>query len=389
MPAQKVVLATTKPIGGMQFSREALMSGVASINGQRAARQMLEHDPYYVPLGKIRDAQLKDVEGESILMAVTDDSHLTTTMVHEPTGKRIVQITFPNDSRPFLLQGTEIFKTELTVAVDNANFDSNNNFDKFLNSVEAQEDGEEATTTLVRRSLTPEPLVQFAIAHPELVAALTWLFLRGEKFVSYTIDATARRVGDALAERLSKKLTKWLGIYHEHRSSDDRPVTIHVILNAQIQIHLLTRIQAQEESTGIALGSLCEQMELYQDLLTDADSVTFGRTGSDEEWELLYITTKSGNVLTTENCYEATTARLYEIARTIPVCLCLTHKETGEQLHYETTARITPLDEQGRFRFVSNSIPKDFDQWELTNVSLLLGEETDDQAGDSKSERDE
>ena len=377
VPEQKMVLATTKTIGGLSFTREALEMGVASINGPEALRLILDHDHYYVPVGKIREAQLIDLEEESALVALTDDTHSAATKTHKPTGKRIVEITFPNDNRPFAQREEQLFQCEFTVAVDDANFDNTRAFTTFLNSVEGQEDGAEATAAIGRKSLTPEPLIQFALSYPELSAVLAWLLWRGEKFLRYTIDATARETGEVLAQVIGAKVRKWLGIYDRTRSPDERPITIHIILNTDPQIHLLSRGQASEVNTEIDVGALCQQLELHKDLLKGANSVTFGRSTNAEGWELLYITTNSGTAIAPESGYKATIARLEEIKRTFPICLCLVHKKTGEELHHRTTAVFTPLDEHGKFRFKSNSIPKDFDDWELTQVSLLIDEEAE------------
>ena len=317
-----------------------------------------------------------DLEEKAVLLGVVDDTHSAATKSHKPTDTTILEITFPNDKRPFVQHGKATFASRFTVAIDDANFDSTEAITTFLNSVEEQEDGTEATALIGRRSLTPEPLIQFALSNPELSAVLTWLLLRGEKFLRYTIDATSRKTGEALAEYLARRIRRWLGIYNRVRSLDERPVTVHLILDTEPQIHLLARVHEADEITDLEIGALCQQMELYKDLFEVASSVTLGRTTTAGKWELLYITTNSGSVIAPESGYRATIARLEEISRTFPICLCLVHKKTGEELHHETTAKITPLDEHGKFRFESNSIPKDFDDWKLTQVSLLFGERT-------------
>ena len=377
MTEQKVVLATTELVGRMRFAREALEMGVASINGPEALRMIVDHDPYSVPIGKVRDAQLVDLEDKTLLVATADDTHSATTKTHKPTGTTILEISFPNDDRPFTQHGGTTFASRFTVAVDDANFDNAEAFTTFLNSVEEQEDGAEATAVIGRRSLTPEPLIQFALSYPELTAVLAWFLWRGEKFLRYSIDATARETGEALAEAIGAKVRKWLGTYDRTRSQDERPITIHIILDAEPQIHLLSRGRATDDITGIDIRALCQQLELHKDLLEGASSVTLGRSTNAGEWELLYITTNSGTAIAPESSYKATITRLEEIRRTFPICLCLVHKKTGEELHHRTTAEFTPLDEHGKFRFKSNSIPTDFDDWELTQVSLLIGEEAE------------
>ena len=311
------------------------------------------------------------------MVAVVDDrTHFASATIHEPTGNRIIEVTFPNDERPFVQYGGEAFKAPITVTVDGSNFDNHGDFQEFLDT-KHKEDDVEATSSMIRRSITPEPLIQFGVSDVVLGGILTWLAFRGEKFLRYTIDETARKMGDAISDKVSEKLKKWLGIYNALRSTDDREVTSHVIINVEPQIHLLTRSQEIEQCTHIGIDSLCRQMELHKDLLEDADSVTLARTAQEEDWELLYITTKSGKVITTEEWYEATVRRQEEIAKTIPICLCLEHKATKEVRHYETTAIATKVDESGRFEMKFNSVPDNFDEYELTEMSLLLGERTE------------
>ena len=347
-----------------------------SINGDKAPRLNLEHDHHYMPIGKVRAAEVVDL-GENAALVVTHDDTHSATAIHELTGNRIVEVTFANDERPFVQYEEGAVKALLAIAVDKANFDNLENFQEFLHISDKRE-GEEATSVMVRRSLTPEPLIQFVISDFTLAAIIgvgAWLGRRGEKFLRYTIDETLRKTGDAISDKLSEKLKKWLGIYNELRATDDREVTSHVIINVEPQIHLLTRCREIGQNTEIGIDSLCRQLELHQDLLESADSITFARTTKDEEWKLLYITTKSGKVITTEDCYQATLRKRESISKTLPVCLCLEHKNTKEERHFETTALVTSLADPGMFRFKFNSFPDDFDEYELTGVSLLLGED--------------
>ena len=376
MPTEKVVIATTNVVEGIRLTRESLVHAAESINGDKAPRLNLEHDPHYIPLGKVRAAEVVDLEEESVMAVVNDDTHFTSTTMHESSGNRVVEVTFPNDERPFIQNEEESFKAPITITVDSSNFDNLGDFRKFIHTKD-KEDDIEATSSMIRRSLTPEPLIQFGVSEAVLTGVLTWLAFRGEKFLRYTIDETARKMGDTISDKLSEKLKKWLDIYNDLRSTDDREVTSHVIINVEPQIHLLTRSYEIDQCTHIGIDSLCRQMELHKDLLEDADSITFARTAKDEEWQFLYITTKLGKVITTEDRYEATVRRRGEIAKTIPICLCLEHKTTREERHYETTAMATKLDEDGIFQFKFNSIPDDLEEYELTQVTLLLGEETE------------
>lgn len=370
MPAVKVVLATTNVINGVRLTRQSLFDAAEKANGERAIRQGLEHDPHFVPLGKARSAEVVDRDGYSTLEVVSDDTHNISMRIHESSRTRIVELTFPNDPRPFVIYDEGKFQAPLTVAADWTNFDSNKDFEEFVNS--SEEDNEsEVSQPMLRRSLVPDPLIQFAVNYPELVIALTWMARRGEKFLRYTIDRTLQKAGDSISDEISEKLKKWIGGYNRLRSPDERDVTSHIIINSEPQIDLLTRSQQIEHDTEIGIESLVKQMELYQDLIEEADSITFARTTRDEEWKFLYLTTKSGKIIAAEECYMKTIEKREEIARTIRVCVCLEHKETAEERHYETTAVITSISDNGRVRVEFRSFPPDIDDWEITAMVWL------------------
>ena len=368
MPAEKVVIATTKVVNGVAFTRQALDDAAERMNGDRAIRQGLEHDPHFVPLGKTMSAEVIDLDEESVLTVVVDDTHEVSRRVHEYSRTRIVELTFPNDPRPFVIDGADTFKSALTVTVDWANFDDKESFDEFSNTTD--EDGEsEVSQPMFRRSLVPDPLIQFAINYPEIAAALTWVAWRGEEFLRYTIDQTLRRTGDGIAERVSEKIKKWLGVYNELRTPHEKAVTSHVIVNSEPLIHLLTRSQEVERDTEIGLESLAKQIEQHQDLIREADSVTFARTTKDDDWNFLYLTTKSGKIIAAEDCYARTLEKRDEIARTLHVRIYMEHKETREERQYETTIVITSISEDGKVQFKFGSYPPDINDWEITSIS--------------------
>ena len=222
-----------------------------------------------------------------------------------------------------------------------------------------------------RRSLTPEPLIQFLISDPVLASVLIWALRRGERFLTYTVDATARKAGDAISDTIGARLRSWLENFNRHRSQDDRAVTSEIIVNVDPQIILITTGQHTEQQTDIGIQSLTKHLELWESLLHKADSITFVRESKNEEWIFLHITTSDGKVIAAEDSYLRTITRREEIARTKPVCVYLKHKVTGEERHHETTAVFTKVDEAGRFEVKFNSFPQDLEHWEITGYSLL------------------
>lgn len=180
-----------------------------------------------------------------------------------------------------------------------------------------------------QRSLTPEPVIQFLLNYPELSAVLAWVIWRGQKFLTYTVDETLRKVGDELSEVASRRICNVIRKFDYHRAPDHRVPTCHIVILGDLEIHLLTRSSDIENQTNISLGSLCKQLQVHADELNSAESVTFARTGQDEDWELLYIETASGTVIASSQCYERTLEAYDDLRRTIPICLCLEHNNTG------------------------------------------------------------
>ena len=370
MPLTEQVIATTNVIDGIMLTRESLVDMSDQLNGEFALGENVEHDFHYFSLGKVRSARVENVDDRSQLVVITDETRTETTVLHGRTGEQIVSITFPNDNRPFSRRAPDHMGAVIEVSVDPVNFNS-------LAEYQALFEGEENTDTpvapkmMVRRSLTPEPLIDFVLNDPILAGLLVWGINQGRKAITYTIDQVQKRVGDELAEALSVRIRHWLAKWNEYRATDDREPTAHVIIYAEPQIHLLTRSHELERNFDIGLESLCRQLDLRNDLLEEADSVTFARREKNQEWTFLYATTKSGSIIASQECHEATLQRVEEIRRTKRICVCLKHKRTGAEWHYETTALFIPTDDPDRCTIRFDSYPEATDDWECYAYALL------------------
>ena len=370
MSVIEAVIATTNVIDGIKLTRESLVDVVDQINGEYARQENVDHDFHYLPVGKVRSARVEDVGDISKLIVITDETRLETTTLHDRTGEHVVTTVFPNDNRPFSRQSPDDKGTLMQISVDPANFSS-------VAECQALFDGEEeadnpaALKLMVRRSFAPEPLIEFALNEPLLAWLLIWGFEQGRKALTYTIDQTQKRVGDALAEALSARIRHWLSKWSKRRTPDDREATVHVVIQAEPQIHLLTRSPELERDFDIGLESLCRQLDLRSDVLEEADSVTFARRDKGQEWTFLYATTKSGDVIASHACHGATLQRVEEIHRTKRICVCLKHKLTGEEWHFETTAVFMPTDYPYKYSVRFNSYPEITDEWECYAYALL------------------
>ena len=295
MPENRVILATTQVIDGVMMTRECLVDATTQINGEKALRQTVEHDPCSVPLGKVRAAEVVDIGVNAELVAIPDETHKTTASIHEPSGTRIVEITYPNDSRPFVLFPAGKTNADIAIAVDPANFDRWEALEEFQDTDELG-GANEATSVVLRRSLTPEPFIEFQIHHLAIAYALYWVFRRGEKFLRYTVDQTARKAGDEISDAISARLRAWLAKFNQHRSPDEREVTSQIIINSDPQIILITKGENTEQNTEVGIKSLTKQLELWQVLLETSDSITFARESKDEEWKFIHMATSEGKV---------------------------------------------------------------------------------------------
>ena len=215
----------------------------------------MDHDPHFFPLGKTRSARVEDDGDISKLIAVADETRSETTAFHKSTGDNVVTVAFPNDDRRFFRQSPDDDGVPVQFFVDPANFSS---MDECLAVLDGEEAGDTTEAKLmVRRSFIPEPLIEIAVNYPLLAWLLVWGAEQGRKALTYTIDQTQKRAGDALANALSTKIKKAIAKWNEHRLQDDREPTAQVIIHAEPQIHLLTRNADLERDFDIGLESLC------------------------------------------------------------------------------------------------------------------------------------
>ena len=355
---------------GIRLAPEALAEFANQVEGDRAIRVIPEHDSHYLPLGKIARVSVEDRSQSVVFKTSIDDTHSIHHFQHPQTGARMIEMTFTNDVRPFVRQSFGDEPQTIGARVDRANFQDWEKYEEFRTEAQDPVSGADRTGLMVRRSLTPDPLIQFFIDYPELAIVFAWVLRRGEKFLRYTVDETLRRVGDDIADAVSERIRKAIYVFDRKRADDDRDATSHVVIRLNPEINLLTRSKDTEVDTDIGLASLCEQMETHKDILASAESATFARSTKEEDWRLRYIETSSGNVIATAECYEET-SRVYNVLRgAIPIRLCLKHKTTGAERHYKTSAKFTRIGESGRFETSITPIPSDLGEWELVAVVL-------------------
>ena len=300
----------------VRMPREVIESVPDQVNGERSLPILVEHDPYCMPIGKIKEAWVEPFEDEYVAMArfyVEDDAR---NMIHMRSGTELVYLEFASAPKPFVQQLKEADQSLVTVGVDLANFDNMQNHAAFIDAVNHIDD--EINCEFVgRHSLEPEPLIRIVLSHPEICVALSvglWILKRVEKFIRYTVDETLKKTADEISEILSAKLMQIVRSYKNYQSGDKKPVSIEIIIPNDITLILLTQIDRDEEFPSINLEKLTKEMEKYGDLLQQAEEVTFVRTGVDD-WEFQYLKTRTGEVFGTLECFKRTNKKLQRTQR--------------------------------------------------------------------------
>ena len=104
----------------------------------------------------------------------------------------MIEMTFANDTRPFVRHSFSDEPSTLHTKVDRANFEDWDKYEQFAKEAQDSISHADGSGLMIRRSLTPEPLIAFFIDYPELALVLAWVLRRGEKFLRYTVDKTLR-----------------------------------------------------------------------------------------------------------------------------------------------------------------------------------------------------
>ncbi len=309
-------LATTGPVdqGGtrVNITRAAIESISDQVNGDRCLPLISNHDPFCMPIGKIKEAWVEPFGAEYAVMARIHVEEDARSSIHARSGTELVYLDFVDAPKPFVRQFENLEQDLVTVSVDLANFDNTQDHAAFMDAV-SRIDDKMSCSYLGRHSLEPEPLIRFVLEYPKLCTGLTvvglWVLKRVEKFVRYTIDETLRKTADEIADLVSGKIKQIVSVYKECQSDDDRPILTEVVVRGNPDLILLTRVGRTEDFPSIDLSKLTTEMEKYGDLLQRAEEVTFARTGGDD-WELQYLKTHTGEVFGTPECYNRSTEQL-------------------------------------------------------------------------------
>ena len=313
----RIIARTGKDAHNVVLTKEALESAAEGVNGDRAVRMGANHDPFCMPYGKIVEAWVEPREYCHVLVARMYVEDHVKQLIREKTGEQLALLDFGKYPKPF----NKVFKNEshdqTEVHVDFVNFDSKQNYVGFMDEVKNIGDGLSCGGGFGRKSLIPEPFIQIVLSDPEAAAVASalglWMMVRAKRFIDHTIDETLRKVGDDLSDKLSAKIISVYESFKRHQAQDERPVVTKIIMPGDLELNLLTKTEHDAKRQGMDLGSLRAEIEKYSDLLQVADSVTFGREGA-SNWKFLYLTSKTGKVIGTSECFDRTLRVLDEVS---------------------------------------------------------------------------
>ena len=297
----------------VKITKESLESFPKRVEIGPAIPFTVGHDPYCLPIGKIDEAWIEPFGDEYAVIAKirVEDTH--STLRHKPSGVDLVRLEFESNPKPFIPRRYgENEEAQEILSVDMTNFATLEEFEAFQSDVAGIDEGISCDNSIHRYELGPDPFLQFVLSNPDITAAMAlgvWVIGRIERFVRYTVDETLRKLADDISDAFSLKMKQIVKAYVNRRKQDDRPSTTQIAIPGNPELILLVTTQASEDFPNIDLGKLSEEMEKYGDILQEAASVVFARVGIND-WELQYLTTKSGKVIGTLNCHKRTLEKL-------------------------------------------------------------------------------
>ena len=285
---------------GQIFSDGAIKDLVRGLNGSRAVRTTVEHDPALLPLMKVAGGTVV-ADGDHLVaiahIVYADRLHLVAG-TSKPGDGGLVLLDFGEDRRAFVPGAHlgEYESTNLRISADPMNFDSYDQFSIFRSEVEYSHNA--TVEVMGRKSLIPEPMLEFLL-QPQVVTGgliLYWLGRRALKVLTETVDLTLRNVITVpLAACLSDVIKAPLSRYNKSKSVDPRKISVvaHVLVDCEIT--LVFRLAPHEDFVAMDLNQLITSVLSVEEWLELADSATF--VYENGVWSFCYLTTCDGRVL--------------------------------------------------------------------------------------------
>lgn len=290
----------------VMITKESIEPVVEQINEGPAIPVTVDHDPFVMPIGKVKEAWIESFGDEHVVRGRIHLEENPSGEVHSATGTVLIRLDFSEIPKAFVKKAYgKGDKSPLELSIDLANFSSMDDYARFADEVRLIDDSIVCDNGLGRHSLTPEPFIEFIVSNPEIAAILAWILRRFEKFARHTADETFKKVGDYVSGVLSTRIVEILRAYRSHKSEDDRAIVIQIISQGEPEVCLLVKIESDEDFPTLCLKKIVDELEEYRDVLADASRIVLSRVGTDG-WKFLYATTQSGEVIGTEECYNKT-----------------------------------------------------------------------------------
>lgn len=283
-----------------KIAKAALEKAAKAMNdGTYAPGVGVDHDLSMFPIGKTYYGEIKPMEnGEYALHIKQDIFFDDCTRIENTDGEVFYCGESKLDHRPFA--DTEHSNPiQLKISIDPVNFDRQNfeDISKFI-----QEDCKIDLGGIMRKSLVPDPEILV-----ELLAG-TLLTLAGKKAVEKISEALAtdivnvyEQLKKAIKKIAQNALPKNRPITYVFRESIDNGCVIELIIKTTSPDDVL--IATQEAQIANILDKINHATTLVNDSVA---KIQFLYEVATSEWKFNYLTTQTGQVLGTEECYKRT-----------------------------------------------------------------------------------
>ena len=282
------------------LSDDAIEDIVRAMNGSRAIRTGVEHDPMLLPLGKVaRGAVVPDGDHlVTVAQIIYADYGRLVTGKSQGADSRLVLSNFEEDVRPFVVQSDleRVVSNRVSISADPAHFYGYDQFLRFKSDVESVENA--IVKPKGRKSLVPEPLLEFTLQPRNSAGGLIlyWLGRRALKVLTETADMALREtITVPLAACLSDAIRAPFRIYKESKSVDHRDIVVVAHILVDCEITLVFRVAPHEDILSFDLTQLIACKDEIGDWLEQASSATFAYENG--AWSFCYLINHDGKVL--------------------------------------------------------------------------------------------
>lgn len=284
----------------VNMTMDAIQSIVDRVAGERAIPLGVEHDPLCLPIGKVIEAWIEPYGSE---YAAVGRIYIEDRLVHVriDSETELVQLDFAACPKPFQRKGYKpLAKNRDSVSVDLNDFNARKDYDQFTLDVNTIDDNILCDSNIMRHSIDPEPIIQFAIG-----SSIGTFLLK--PLIGYAYN----RMLDGISDLLIQKIKRVFSAYKTHRNQDKRNAVVQIVAEGEIEMVLLVKVKPGAEFPELEIDKIRHEVNKYASLSTDIDSITLALSDSGD-WEFQYMTTRSGKVVGTRDCYKYTLDRLNE-----------------------------------------------------------------------------